>query len=641
MRLFFYFTLLLFSPAALCQLPAIQWAKNYGGSQVDIPLTIKPTIDGGTIAAGFTDSKDGDVGSHANRDYWDLWVVKLDKCGNIQWQQSFGGTNYEAAHDVVQTADGSFIVVGETNSTNGGVVPGYGGTKDIWILKLSSAGNLIWQKRYGGTGLDIANSIKPMPDGNYLIAATTSSNDGDIKQNHSGGGFTDGLLMKMDANGTILWSKCFGGSKNDELFSVEIIDNFIYAAGYANSTDGDIPPSQKNYDVWLLALDANLNKVYSKIYGGSQNDVAYSMTKGTDGTLTLAGYTTSNDGDVSGSKGSQDYWILNVSTNGKLNWQKALGGTQADYASTIITDKDGGYVAGGIAYSNDGDVINAKDNGDYWVVKLDAKGNVTWKKNYGGSETDYMRSLCYISSTDEYYLAGDSQSSDGDITGNTYGDADFWIIKLKEPKLIMKDSTVCQVTGFVSPTDTVKDICGYDSLIVNYKPVALNNPFAGISKADTIFEGDTIVLPYTGNGSPVWQADPTLSCTDCKNPVASPKNTTTYKVTNSLPENCSVTDYFKVVVLKDAVINIPNAFTPNGDGLNDLFGPLGKVPEGYSLKIYNHYGELVFQSHSIDEKWDGTFRGRAQLQGVFVYYVTYRDTKNKLQLKKGTVALLR
>ena len=105
------------------------------------------------------------------------------------------------------------------------------------------------------------------------------------------------------------WSKCYGGSKNEELFDIEIINGKTYLAGFTNSVDGDIPPSQKNYDVWLLALDANGNKIFSKIYGGSQNDVAYSMTKGADGTLTLAGYTTSNDGDVSGAKGSQDYWV--------------------------------------------------------------------------------------------------------------------------------------------------------------------------------------------------------------------------------------------------------------------------------------------------------------------------------------------
>ena len=324
---------------AQAQLPPQQWARQYGGSNVDIPFAIKFTTDGGTIVAGYTDSKDGDISPQPNREYWDLWVVKLDRCGNIQWERSFGGTNYESARDVVQTADGGYIVAGETNSTDGGVVAGYGGTKDIWILKLNATGNItlakkIWRNRFG-----YCQSYSFINDGTFYLIASSSSNDGNITGNHGTGGYTDGVLMKLDASGNLLWSKCFGGSKNEELLDIEIINGRTYLAGYANSTDGDIPPQQKNYDVWLLALDANGNKIFSKVYGGSQNDVAYSMTKGNDGSLTLAGYTTSNDGDVSGAKGSQDYWIININpANGKLNWQKVMGGTDADYANSVITD---------------------------------------------------------------------------------------------------------------------------------------------------------------------------------------------------------------------------------------------------------------------------------------------------------------
>ncbi|HUM66245.1 MAG TPA: hypothetical protein PLV32_10380, partial [Chitinophagaceae bacterium] len=322
---------LLFSIYANSQpaIPPIQWAQQYGGSAVDVPFVIKFTADGGTIAGGYTDSKDGDINPHTPREYWDLWVAKLDRCGNLQWERSFGGTGYESARDILPTEDGGYLILGETNSTNGGVTAGFGGTKDIWLLKLSAAGNLEWQRRYGGNGLDIGNNIVHAGDGGYLIAASSSSNDGQITGNHGTGGYTDGVLMKVSANGSLLWSKCFGGSKNEELFDIEIIDGRIFLAGFTNSVDGDIPPSQKNYDAWLLALDASGNKIFSRIYGGSQNDVIYSMTRGLDGSLTLAGYTTSNDGDVSGAKGSQDYWVINVSQQGNLNWQKVLGGTEA------------------------------------------------------------------------------------------------------------------------------------------------------------------------------------------------------------------------------------------------------------------------------------------------------------------------
>lgn len=619
----------------------VQWNNKYGGSQTDIPLAIKKTIGNGTIITGYTDSKDGDILPQPGRDYWDLWVVKLSSCGAIEWERSFGGSNYEAGHDVVQTADGGYLIAGETNSTDGGVMAGYGGTKDVWLLKLSPAGNLEWQKRYGGNGLDIANTIHPSGDGGYYIAASSSSNNGDITGNHGTAGYTDGVLMKINAVGSLLWSKCFGGSKNEELLDIEIVNNRIYLAGYANSVDGDIPPNQKNYDVWLMALDAGGNRIFSKIYGGSQNDVAYSMTKGTDGTLTLAGYTTSTDGDVTGAHGGQDYWLLNISLTGNLNWQKTLGGTEADYANSIVTDKDGGYIAGGISYSDDGDVDSARGNGDFWLVKTDARGTVLWKRNLGGGSRDHLRQIIYNAKDDEYYLAGDSESGDGDATAASKGETDFWVLKLKELRLVDTDSVVCSTINFTAAPDTLQDICGYDSIILQYKPVLINAPFTGISRMDSIFEGQHITLPFTGNANAAWAPSATLSCTGCRNPVATPMVTTVYTASNFLDSSCRVTDQYTVVVLKDAVVNIPGAFTPNGDGVNDFFGVAGKVPGEFSFNIYNRYGQLMFKSSAVQPHWNGTYKGRRLPAGAYVYELRYRDIQKNWQQRKGIVMMIK
>lgn len=446
--------------------------------------------------------------------------------------------------------------------------------------------------------------------------------------------------MKLSSAGAIEWSKCFGGSKNDELLDVEIINGKIFAVGYANSIDGDIPPNQKNYDVWLLSLDANGNKIFSKIYGGSQNDVAYSFCKGVDETLTLGGYTTSNDGDVSGAKGSQDYWIINISQNGTLNWQKVLGGSDADYANTIIADSDGGYLAGGVSYSDNGDVTGAKGDGDYWLVKLDSKGTMLWQKSYGGSKADNLHCIIHKPFPDEYYLAGDSESGDGDFN-NVFNDADFGIIKLKNPLTKNQDTTVCNINSFVAFTDTLKDVCGFDSMLVTYKPVIISGPLTNIKKQDTIFAGQSITLPYNGNGQPLWDKDPTLSCFACASPVATPAVSTKYTITSSLSNGCLITDYFTVIVLNDAVVMTPNAFTPNNDGLNDFFGPSGKVPDGYLMQIFNRFGQLIYTSSSLKARWNGTFNGSPQPLGVYVYIITYPDLQNKQHQQKGTVTLIR
>lgn len=623
------------------QLTPLNWALKYGGSNVDIPYSIKCTADGGTIVAGYTVSEDGQVGSHANREYWDLWVLKLSACGAMEWQISLGGMGYESARDIAQTSDGGYIVLGETNSTNGDVVAGFGGTKDVWLIKLSATGTLQWQKRYGGNGLDIGHHISILPNGDFLIAATTSSSDGDVMGNHnSDGSFTDGWIFRVNATGTLLYSKCFGGSKNDELLKIVQVGSRTFIAGYSNSTDGDIPPSQKNYDAWLLALDAGGNKIFSKIYGGSQNDVAYGITAGADGSLTLCGYSTSNDGDVSGARGSQDYWVFNVTLTGNLQWQTVLGGSDADYCNAILTDTDGGYIAAGISYSSDADVTDARGLGDYWLVKLSANGTTLWTQNLGGSGNDHLRNIVYNPAQMAYYLSGDSDSGDGEFT-NSWGDVDFALLKFRQPQQEIKDSTVCDIAGFVPVTDTLPDACGYDSVYVTYRPVALSNPLGNGPKRDTIFIGQSITLQASGNGIVQWNAHPTLSCSLCPSPVATPQTTTTYTVQLSSPLGCMVTDSFTVVVLNDAWVHTPNAFTPNADGLNDYFGPLGKVPDGFKMEIYNRYGQTLFISSHMHRRWDGRFKGELQPMGTYIYKFQFKDMQQKSHQQSGYFTLIR
>jgi gliding motility-associated-like protein len=570
--IFVWVICMLLHTSSFAQLPPIQWIKQYGGSSTEIPYSIKCTADGGTIVAGYTDSKDGEVQAHLHRDYWDLWILKLDKCGNIQWEKSFGGTDYETAKDVVQTSDGGYIVLGETSSTDGDVVPGYESTRDIWVLRIDVNGSLLWQKRFGGTGLDVGNNIYAMADGNYLIAASSSSNDGDISGNHGTGGYTDGVLLKIDPNGKKLWSKCFGGSKNDELLSIQVTGSKIFVAGYANSIDGDIPVTQKNYDVWLLATDLNGNKLSSKIYGGSQNDVAYSMALGKDNTLTLAGYTTSNDGDVQGAKGSQDFWIINVDLQGKIRWQQTLGGTDAEFANTVITDKDGGYIVGGVSYSKDLDVDAAKGMGDYWIIKLTAGGQLSWKKNIGGKLDDNLHSIAYQPTLHEYYFAGDTQSRQGDFDlGN--GGADFGIIKCKIIDTVFTDTIVCPGTPFTQIADTVTDVCGYDSAIAAYRIITTNCESSHLLQSDTIY--------------------------------------------------------------------VPNAFTPNNDGKNDVFGAAGKIQGVFFMQVFNRYGELVFQSSSISNRWNGMYKNQLQQTGAFVYAIRYMNNRKQVVIKKGSFLLIR
>jgi gliding motility-associated-like protein len=123
--------------------------------------------------------------------------------------------------------------------------------------------------------------------------------------------------------------------------------------------------------------------------------------------------------------------------------------------------------------------------------------------------------------------------------------------------------------------------------------------------------------------------------------VANPTVTTVYTATNASPEGCQVTDYFTVVVLKDALVNIPTGFTPNGDGRNDYFGPLGKVPDGYLLQVFDRNGSVIFKSTNMYQRWNGYYKGMPQPSGVFIYLVDYKDMQQKNKQQKGTFVLIR
>ncbi|MBA2421900.1 MAG: T9SS C-terminal target domain-containing protein, partial [Chitinophagales bacterium] len=289
-----------FSPAIFflfnslqAQVPAIEWQKCLGGSNNEAAFSIEQTAEGNFIVAGYSDSNDGDVtGNHGSDDYW---IVKLDPASNILWQKSLGGNSIDEANSINQTADGGFIVAGFSYSNNGDVT-GNNGADDYWIVKLDSTGDILWEKSLGGSGDDGANCIQQTFDGGFIVTGWSSSNDGDVTGNH---GLWDYWLVKLDTSGSLEWEKSFGGSLND---------------------------------------------------------MAYSVQQTIDGGFIVAGYSESSDGDVSGNHGFRDYWIIKTDADGNLLWQTFLGGTEYDEAHSIIQLKEGGYLVAGFAGSAYGDV---------------------------------------------------------------------------------------------------------------------------------------------------------------------------------------------------------------------------------------------------------------------------------------------
>jgi hypothetical protein len=195
---------------------------------------------------------DGDV--TGNHGYFDWWVTKVDAAGNLQWQKSLGGTQEDQAFAIKSTPDGNYIVAGITKSGDGDVT-GYHGGMDAWIVKLNNTGNLVWQKCLGGTGGETARSIAMTSDGNYMIGASSSSNDGDVA---SAKGAEDFWFVKMNPSGNIIWQKTYGGSRNEELFDIkQTSDGGYVAVGTSESFDKDLNCNAGVRDMWIIKTAAD------------------------------------------------------------------------------------------------------------------------------------------------------------------------------------------------------------------------------------------------------------------------------------------------------------------------------------------------------------------------------------------------
>jgi len=351
------------------QAPTIQWQKCLGGTVTDEANSIQQTSDGRFIVAGYTFSNDGDVsGNHGNSDYW---VVKLNSSGDILWQRCLGGTDDDYAYSIQQTSDGGFIVAGQTYS-NDGDVSGNHGYDDAWVVKLNSSGDIEWQKCLGGTDDDYAYSIQQTSDGGFIVTGYTESNDGDVSGNHSNWGWDDAWVVKLNSSGDIEWQKCLGGTNDDRAYSIQQTSNggFI-VAGYTYSNDGDVSGNHGYWDAWVVKLNSSGDIEWQKCLGGTSDDYANSIQQTSDGGFIVAGRTNSNDGDVSANHGGySDAWIVKLNSSGDIEWQKCLGGTSDDYANSIQQTSDSGFIVVGYTFSNDYDVSENHGYDDAWVVKL-------------------------------------------------------------------------------------------------------------------------------------------------------------------------------------------------------------------------------------------------------------------------------
>lgn len=358
----------------------MQWNKAYGSTMSDYGSAICVSADGGYLLVGTVGSATGDAVSSNFHGAADFWVVKIDSVGNLQWQKALGGSNLDVALAAEATVDGGYILAGYTTSQDGDVSSNHG-NQDCWIVKLDNNGVIVWEHVYGGSNDDIARAIKQTSDKGYVFCGKSYSGDGDVTGHHgasTGFVYSDYWVVKVDSAGALQWQRSLGGFADDEAFSIEQTADMGYVvSGCARSANGDVAGSHGKGDSWLVKLDKNANTQWGKAFGGSEEESANSIKQTADHGYFFAGCTSSGNGDVSGFHGTPahyDVWVTKTDSLGAIQWQKCVGGTLGDVAYACQLPDGGGYVLSCSSQSQDFDAFGSTSQGfDYWIVKLDAE----------------------------------------------------------------------------------------------------------------------------------------------------------------------------------------------------------------------------------------------------------------------------
>jgi hypothetical protein len=404
------------------------WAKQFGGSGDDTFQEIIATEDGGYALLGYSNSTDGDLEGKdtAVNDYW---LLKIDAQGETEWVKTYGGSKDDRGQSLVQTKDGGYALVGYAMSDDGDGSNNEG-FHDNWILKLDASGAIAWQYSFGFSGHDHAYDLLETADGGFLFVGfldvTAANGQGNFGKKDTSGLVRHGVgefwATKLDKFGNLQWRRYFGGTNNDRAHSVvQADDGGFVMAGFSESDDFDISETKGSYDFWVVKISATGQMVWEKSFGGSGIEIAQDIAKTPDGAYVVTGHTFSTDSDVSKNRGESDLWLIKVSDQGELLWEKTLGGSGFDAGASVFVNKQGEFILAGNSKSTDGDLTENQGENDLWLLKTNATGKVLWQKSFGGNALDFGFDAIQ-DTTGKLILVGEVQTS---FLGNThYGGKD-------------------------------------------------------------------------------------------------------------------------------------------------------------------------------------------------------------------------
>ena len=331
---------------------------------------------------------------------------------DIIWEKSYGGKHADYLFDVIPTPDYGFILAGSSLSKKtGNKTEDNLGDLDFWVWKIDEKGELDWQKSFGGSGQDMLRAVVLTNDGGFLLAGSSQSEEGFDKKGKARGN-SDFWIIKLNAKGGEEWQKTIGGSGEDELSSVVKTKDGGFVLAGSSSSNLSWDKKSENFgglDYWVVKIDSKGEIVWQNTFGGIYNDELRSVIKTKDGGFLLGGSSNSPDGGNKTQKniGQSDFWIIKIDEKGQEQWQKTIGGKGDDELAVVCETNDGNFIIGGNSNSESGnDKRSSNENGtDFWVLKMDKETKeIIWQESYNIAKTDILTSL--IENDDKTILLG-------------------------------------------------------------------------------------------------------------------------------------------------------------------------------------------------------------------------------------------
>ena len=422
-----------------------RWERTYGGTNDDVGYSVQQTSDGGYIVAGMTSSFGAING--------DVYLIKTNASGDTLWSKTYGGTGTDWGRSVQQTSDGGYIIAGWTTSFGAGM-------EDVYLIKTNSQGNTLWTKTYGGTNGDWGSSVQQTSDGGYIIAGYTES---------FGAGNRDVYLIKTNSQGDTLWTKTYGGTGLDGGSSIQqTSDGGYIIAGSTHSFGAG------RYDVYLIKTNASGDTLWTRTYGGTNDDFSQSIWQTSDGGYIVSGFT------LSFGAGGYDVYLIKTNASGNMLWTRTYGGVSTDWGWSIQQTTDGGYIIGG-------NTDSFGDSSQVYLVRTNASGDTLWTRTYGGAGNEAGYSVQQTS--DGGYIVAGYTSSFG------AGYDDVYLIKTDAYGNVGVESPIRKVDGSASrplqvtpnPFTSFSTVPGHSS--ESFTLYDISGRRVGTYKGDRIGEG--------------------------------------------------------------------------------------------------------------------------------------------------------